>query len=113
MLRLLSGGPHVVLSAVCIVRSPELVAVSAIGSTEVRFKKLSEAEISWYVATGEGMDKAGGYAIQGFASIFITGLTGSYSNVVGLPTELVYQLLHELGHDHLNTSRSPVGGRER
>jgi septum formation protein len=57
---------------------------------------MSDAEIAWYLASGEGRDKAGGYAIQGLASRFIRRIEGSYSNVVGLPVETVHQLIGEL-----------------
>jgi len=61
--------------------------------TEVEFCDLTEDEVAWYIETGEPMDKAGAYAIQGLASRFVTRISGSYSNVVGLPVALVYQLL--------------------
>jgi septum formation protein len=61
-------------------------------TTAVRFAALGPGEIAWYLATGEGRDKAGGYAVQGFASRFVTHLEGSGSNVVGLPVALVYQM---------------------
>jgi septum formation protein len=64
--------------------------------TEVEFAPLTEFEIDWYVATGEPRDKAGAYAIQGYASRFVTRIDGSYSNVVGLPIALVYQMLKGL-----------------
>jgi septum formation protein len=66
-------------------------------TTAVEFAPLSDAEIEWYVATGEPMDKAGGYAIQGLASRFVTRVEGSYSNVVGLPISLVYQMCTRAG----------------
>jgi septum formation protein len=65
--------------------------------TTVEFSRLSEAEIGWYVATGEPMDKAGAYAIQGLASRFVTRVNGSYSNVVGLPVALVYEMCNHAG----------------
>jgi septum formation protein len=65
--------------------------------------RLSNAEIAWYVATGEPMDKAGAYAVQGLASRFIKGIDGSYSNVVGLPISSLYNLLKDLGYDILTT----------
>jgi septum formation protein len=71
--------------------------------TRVRMARLSDAEIAWYVATGEPMDKAGAYAIQGLASRFIKAIDGSYSNVVGLPISSVYNLLKELGYGILAT----------
>jgi septum formation protein len=58
---------------------------------------LSRPEIDWYVASRESNDKAGGYAIQGLASRFVTRIDGSYSNVVGLPMALVYQMCTEAG----------------
>ena len=61
--------------------------------TTVEFSQLSETDIDWYVSSGEPMDKAGGYAIQGLASRFVTRIVGSYSNVVGLPVALVHEML--------------------
>jgi septum formation protein len=67
-----------------------------IAATRVRFVPLTRQEIEAYVASGEPVDKAGGYAIQGLASKFIDRVEGSYSNVVGLPVALVYRLLREI-----------------
>jgi len=97
MLRLLSGRVHDVLTAVAL-RGPEGSAPQvAVSRTEVEFARLVEEEIEWYVATGEPRDKAGAYAIQGYASRFVTRIAGSYSNVVGLPIALVYEMLEALG----------------
>ena len=71
--------------------------VGRVETTAVYFAALSAAEIAWYVASGEGLDKAGAYGIQGLASRFIPRIEGSYSNVVGLPLHCVYELLNELG----------------
>jgi septum formation protein len=101
MLRLLSGRQHEVLTAVSVsLGSPDDVcpAASAVERTTVEFAPLSDEEIGWYVASGEPMDKAGAYGIQGLASRFVTRIDGSYSNVVGLPVALVYKLLN-LGSD--------------
>ena len=99
MLRLLSGGTHDVLTGICVhVWQRRLVHVEP---TRVRIAPLSDAEIAWYVGTGEPMDKAGGYAVQGRAARFIEGIEGSYSNVVGLPIAHVYNLLKVLGCDIL------------
>jgi len=95
MLALLSGRVHEVITGICL-RSESRKIVDA-EITRVRFATLSEAEIAWYVGTGEPMDKAGAYAIQGFASKFIERVDGCYFNVVGLPIALVYRRLKEFG----------------
>lgn len=97
MLRLLSGRAHYVLTGVCVVH-PEEAADTRIESTLVEFAPLTAAEIDWYVASGEPMDKAGAYAVQGLASRFVTRIDGSYSNVVGLPVALAYQMLARPPH---------------
>lgn len=94
MLRRLSGRRHEVLTGVSLRRSA--CEVGRVESTGVYFAALSEAEIAWYVASGEGRDKAGAYAVQGLASRFVPRIDGSYSNVVGLPVECVYELLTEI-----------------
>ncbi len=99
MLRLLSGRWHHVLTGVCVCNGSKRRV--RIDSTRVRMARLTEAQIDWYVATGEPGDKAGAYAVQGLASRFIKGIEGSYSNVVGLPISSVYNLLKELGCDIL------------
>jgi septum formation protein len=91
MLRLLSGREHEVLTGVAIV-ARRGVAVE-VARTRVWVNPLSEADISEYVATGEPLDKAGAYGIQGLGSRFIDRIQGSYANVVGLPVALVYRLL--------------------
>lgn len=95
MLRRLSGRVHEVVTGIALVHEHGAIVDRA--STRVSFAALGEDEIAWYVATGEPRDKAGAYGIQGGASRFITGIEGSYSNVVGLPVELVYQHLRALG----------------
>ena len=94
LLRLLSGRAHEVLTGICLKRGDRVVRDHA--STCVWFSPLSNAEIADYVASGEPMDKAGGYAIQGLASRFIEKIEGCYFNVVGLPVALVYRRLGEL-----------------
>ncbi len=100
MLRLLSGREHQVITGVCVVspnsRTPEDVEVAS-ETTLVTMATLSEDEIHEYVASGEPMDKAGAYAIQGMASRWIPRIEGDYSNVVGLPVALVYRMLRKLG----------------
>jgi septum formation protein len=94
MLAQLSGRSHEVLTGVAVhVRGEQVVAVER---TLVWLMPLSAAEIAWYVATGEPRDKAGAYAVQGFASRFVTRIDGSYSNVVGLPVARVYELLNRV-----------------
>jgi septum formation protein len=94
MLRLLSGRPHDVHTGVA-VAGPAGVR-SAVDTTRVWFEPMTDEDISWYVATGEPMDRAGAYAIQGLASRFIPRIDGSYSNVVGLPVALVSSILRAL-----------------
>jgi septum formation protein len=93
MLSLLSGRTHEVLTAVVVYRTAMGAPLVETDRTEVEFAQLTEVEIDCYIATGEPRDKAGGYAIQGYASRFVTRIDGSYSNVVGLPIALVYEML--------------------
>lgn len=93
MLSLLSGRRHEVLTAVVIYGSGMGAPLIEADRTEVEFAPLTEFEIDWYIATGEPRDKAGAYAIQGYASRFVARIDGSYSNVVGLPIALVYEML--------------------
>jgi len=95
MLRMLSGRAHEVFTAVSLGR-PGATTLIEIERTAVEFAPMTEFEIDWYVATGEPHDKAGAYAIQGYASRFVTRIDGSYSNVVGLPMALVYDILKGL-----------------
>lgn len=94
MLRLLSGRWHCVVTGVCLRRGTAAAVEEE--STRVRFVALNEEEIQGYVASGEPMDKAGAYAIQGLASKFIDRIEGCYFNVVGLPVARVYRLLSAL-----------------
>ena len=109
MLRLLSGRTHQVVTGVCLVagtvaselaqklRTENRELRTASETTLVTIRDLSDDEIHEYVATGEPMDKAGAYAIQGMASRWIPQIDGDYSNVVGLPVKLVCELLREQG----------------
>jgi septum formation protein len=96
MLRRLSGRWHEVLTGVALLRAGENICRVAHERTKVRFRQLSEEETNWYVATGEPMDKAGAYAVQGRAALFIEAIRGDYWNVVGLPIQLVYKLAREI-----------------
>lgn len=91
MLRLLSGRWHSVLTGICLLSGGQ--AAVEYESTRVHFTPLSEDEVQRYVDSGEPMDKAGAYAIQGLASKFIDRIEGCYFNVVGLPVSRVYRLL--------------------
>ena len=96
MLRLLSDRWHQVLTGVAILNGARFETKVAHETTEVKFARMSEQEISWYVATGEPMDKAGAYAIQGLGARFVEGIKGDYFNIVGLPVRLVYRLVREI-----------------
>lgn len=91
MLSRLSGRTHVVHTAVAIVH--ESGAASRVSTSHVSMREISPAEMDWYWSTGEADDKAGGYAIQGCAAVFIRHLAGSYSGVVGLPLCETWELL--------------------
>ena len=94
MLRSLSGRTHQVMTGVAIFHNErELIDVI---TTAVCFRQLTEAEIEAYVATGEPLDKAGAYGIQGYGALLVETIDGCYNNVVGLPLTKVYQMLAEL-----------------
>jgi len=94
MLKLLSGREHVVITGICL-RHAGGSAVDAV-STKVRFCALSDEEIESYANSGEPLDKAGAYAIQGLASKFVESIDGCFFNVVGLPISRVYRYLQSL-----------------
>ena len=93
MLRVLNGRSHQVLTGVALVNDVTGQSKVAHEVTDVRFAEMSDEEINWYVATGEPMDKAGAYAIQGHGALFIKEIRGDYFNVVGLPVRLLYRLI--------------------
>ena len=103
MLSMLSGREHRVSSGIALIRGDR--AASATFTTTVRFRTLDSAEIERYVATGEPLDKAGGYGIQGSAALFVSGIEGDYYNVVGLPV----CGLEELSRDFLGCPLSGIG----
>ena len=92
MLKVLSGKWHHVVTGVALMRARENRFVVDHETTRVRFGEMSAAEIDWYVATGEPLDKAGAYAVQGRAALFIEEIQGDYFNIMGLPLQLVYKL---------------------
>ncbi len=94
MLESLSNKAHFVFTAYTIINITKNIVITNLVKTEVFFKLLSKQEISWYIKTGEPFDKAGAYAIQGLGSFFIEKISGSYSNVIGLPVcEVVLDLI--------------------
>ncbi|MFQ5993944.1 MAG: Maf family protein [Acidiferrobacterales bacterium] len=99
MLRRLSGREHVVLTAVTVVDTA--TTRSALSTSRVAFRSLTEREIGRYWRTGEPADKAGAYALQGLGAAFVKKIDGSYSGVVGLPLHEVAQLLNEIGMEVL------------
>jgi septum formation protein len=94
MLRQLSGKAHQVITGISLRQGA--YEVGRVESTAVAVRALTDEDIAWYVESGEGRDKAGGYAIQGLAARFIPSINGSYSNVVGLPLATVDELLRSL-----------------
>lgn len=99
MLRALSGTTHQVLTAVCVRRTAPAPTCEreATVSTAVRFRRLDEDQIAWYVATGEPLDKAGAYAVQGLGGALVESVVGSVSGVVGLPLAESLALLDQVG----------------
>src|SRR5437879_11883938 len=97
MLARLGGRTHRVITSVAAIRLPERAEVIATDSTRVRFARLTAGEIADYVATGEPLDKAGAYAVQGIGGRFIEKIEGCYFNVVGLPLARLYHMLIDLG----------------
>jgi septum formation protein len=95
MLRRLRGRTHEVLTGVCLVERG--VARSGVERSRVTVAPMSEAELRWYGATGEPLDKAGGYHVDGRGALFIEAVEGSPSNVAGLPVRLVLRLFREAG----------------
>jgi septum formation protein len=97
MLKKLSGRAHQVVTGITVLDHDTGVCISRSVITEVFFKTLTDQEIKRYIATGCPMDKAGAYAIQGQAVHFVKSISGSYSNVIGLPMTELYELLQTLG----------------
>ena len=95
MLARLSGRKHEVLTAVAVACAGKEIA--RVCATEVFFRELTKAEIAAYVATGEPLDKAGAYGIQGKGAVLVEKIEGCYNNVVGLPLTMLYSMLKEIG----------------
>jgi nucleoside triphosphate pyrophosphatase len=94
MLQLLSGRSHQVLTAVAVATEQETLC--AISNSTVHFAELSDDDIAWYINTQEGCDKAGSYAVQGLAAMFIEQIQGSYSGIMGLPLRETSMLLTKI-----------------
>lgn len=101
MLSSLTGREHDVYTGVALFEPDRGTLVSAADRSEVRIAALDEDEISWYVSTGEPLDKAGSYAIQGIGALFVERVVGNYTNVVGLPLPLTRSLFRQLSYDIL------------
>lgn len=102
MLGLLAGREHTVLTGVAVHAPGGGGKRAAVEVTRVEMAPLTESEIRWYVATGEPMDKAGAYAVQGLGALLVAAVFGSYTNVVGLPLPMVRRLFAELGYELLD-----------
>jgi septum formation protein len=96
MLRRLSGRWHEVLTGVCIIHNGSGRSAAAFSRSRVHVRRLTRADIDWYLATGEYADKAGAYAIQGYASLLIDRIEGCYFNIVGFPIFTFAQLCRRL-----------------
>jgi septum formation protein len=101
MLSLIAGRTHVVYTGVTLQNLDSDYHDTRVAETEVRMLPLSKQDVRWYVRTKEPMDKAGAYAVQGIGSMFIDSVHGSYTNVVGLPLAMLFQMLRKAGVDPL------------
>jgi septum formation protein len=110
MLATIAGKTHIVYTGVTLQNAVRGWRDTRVAETEVRMLPLDAHDIAWYVSTGEPLDKAGAYAAQGVGGMFIDSIHGSYTNVVGLPLALLFQMLRRAGIDPLRGSG--VGGRE-
>lgn len=101
MLSTIAGKTHVVYTGVTLQNLERAHRDTRVAESEVRMLPLERKDIEWYVATGEPLDKAGAYAVQGIGALFIDSVHGSYTNVVGLPLALLFQMLRKAGIDPL------------
>lgn len=101
MLSAIAGREHIVFTGVALRHVARDYSDTSVTASKVRMIGLSDREIAWYVDTGEPMDKAGAYAIQGIGAMFIESVDGNYSNVVGLPLSEVFAMLKRAGLQHL------------
>ncbi|MEA2600740.1 MAG: nucleoside triphosphate pyrophosphatase [Acidobacteriota bacterium] len=101
MLATIAGREHTVLTGVALEDPGRNRRISALERSRVRMAALTPEEIAWYVATGEPLDKAGSYAVQGIGALFVEEVHGNYTNVVGLPLPLTYRLFRAMGWELL------------
>jgi septum formation protein len=101
MLAAISGRTHTVYTGVTLQNLERGYHETRLAESEVRMLPLTPADIAWYVETGEPLDKAGSYAVQGIGGMFVESIHGSYSNVVGLPLATLFQMLRKAGIDPL------------
>ena len=105
MLRLLSGREHQVMTGMTVLRGSRAVTVTEV--TDLHFRPLSEGEIDAYVRSGEPMDKAGAYGIQGGGALFAEKMVGDYYNVMGLPVCRLWKILHDMAPELLTRGQQP------
>ena len=111
MLRRLQSRIHTVWTGVALTDGCRRRTVETVERSEVDIGPMSEEDIDWYVATGEPLDKAGSYAIQGLGALFVTAVRGNYTNVVGLPLPATRALFRQLGFDLRHFSRRSGSSR--
>ncbi|HEX4498294.1 MAG TPA: Maf family protein [Thermoanaerobaculia bacterium] len=102
MLARIAGREHIVLTGVALEEPDHDRRISEVASTRVRMAALTSDQIADYVATGEPLDKAGSYAVQGIGALFVEEIFGNYTNVVGLPLPLTSRLVREMGYELLD-----------
>jgi septum formation protein len=99
MLAAIAGRQHTVLTGVALHEAAGGRREAAVEASRVRMARMTPEEIEWYVASGEPLDKAGSYAVQGLGALFVEAVYGNYTNVVGLPLPATYRLFNALGYD--------------
>lgn len=103
MLATIAGQTHIVYTGVTLQNVTNKYRDTRVAESQVRMLSLDADDIEWYVRTGEPLDKAGAYAVQGIGALFIDSIHGSYTNVVGLPLALLFRMLRAAGLDPLKT----------
>jgi septum formation protein len=99
MLAAIAGREHTVLTGVALHEAAGGRREASVEASRVRMARMTPEEIAWYVASGEPLDKAGSYAVQGIGALFVEAVYGNYTNVVGLPLPATYRLFDALGYD--------------